>query len=413
MLSKLAIKLDCYRYLLYALTLCSLIVSIKISSILIAIIFLQWLVLVPTSEKRKYLKLNRKYWLIFVGFFSCYLISLLWTENLGSGWKDIESKLSFVLLPVAILGQKPLSKFSLNSLFAVFSWFVLGACLLAITISLIQAKTVLANQELAILIGMHASYLSLYGSFALFYFIRETFSQSSKILNGLAAFFLIASLLFLSARMVLLATFLAAGAWVLFFQFNWKRLIALGVGVIILSVAALNIEPIKKRFKEGFDQSEKVEFGYVENKEDVKNYGGKAIRFAIWYCITDLMKEKALIGVGAGDVHENLQASYKEHEFQLAWQFNNYNTHNLFFETIIGVGITGIAILLALFYTLFLQAIKSRSLIYFSFTALFFLFSLIEASFNVQRGFVFFILLSVLLIANFQLVKKDFRKKNN
>jgi len=113
------------------------------------------------------------------------------------------------------------------------------------------------------------------------------------------------------------------------------------------------------------------------------------------------------MGVGAGDVHKSLQASYKRNEFQLAWQYNNFNSHNLFIETIIAVGVLGVVVLITLFYLLFFSAIKNRNMLLFCFTTLFFMFSLIESAFNVQKGIVFLVAISCLLFSTREEVDKS------
>ena len=84
-------------------------------------------------------------------------------------------------------------------------------------------------------------------------------------------------------------------------------MIVIFIGVVF---AISSIDSVKSRFQEGLI-GEQVEFGNVNDVTKVKTYGGKAIRVAIWQCAQEVVEDNWLIGVGAGDVHKSLQASYK------------------------------------------------------------------------------------------------------
>ena len=406
MLSEKYPQFQKYRGLLFFLVLASLVFSMKLNSLFIILLVLQWLLMVPLAEKKESLRRNWKLIALFAAYFLLFAISILYSENTSSAWKDIESKLSLLLIPLSILGQKRLEVKEQAVLLKLYVWFLVGVGVFLVGKSLFLAGGLLTNQEFSALIGVHASYLSLYMAVALFITIQSLTHKSQIKLNTIIALFLAFILVVLAARMVIIATFLSLFTWFAVVHFTWKRLLTMIVIFIGVVFAISSIDSVKSRFQEGLI-GEQVEFGNVDDSVKVKTYGGKAIRVAIWQCAQEVVKDNWLMGVGAGDVHKSLQASYKRNEFQLAWQYNNFNSHNLFIETIIAVGVLGVVVLITLFYLLFFSAIKNRNMLLFFFTTLFFMFSLIESAFNVQKGIVFLVAISCLLFSTREEVDKS------
>ena len=406
MLSEKYPQFQKYRGLLFFLVLASLAFSMKLNSLFIILLVLQWLLMVPLAEKKENLRRNWKLIALFAAYFLLFAISILYSENTSSAWKDIESKLSLLLIPLSILGQKRLEVKEQAVLLKLYVWFLVGVGVFLVGKSLFLAGGLLTNQEFSALIGVHASYLSLYMAVALFITIQSLTHKSQIKLNTVIALFLAFILVVLAARMVTIATFLSLFTWFAVVHFTWKRLLTMIVIFIGVVFAISSIDSVKSRFQEGLI-GEQVEFGNVDDSVKVKTYGGKAIRVAIWQCAQEVVKDNWLMGVGAGDVHKSLQASYKRNEFQLAWQYNNFNSHNLFIETIIAVGVLGVVVLITLFYLLFFSAIKNRNMLLFCFTTLFFMFSLIESAFNVQKGIVFLVAISCLLFSTREEVDKS------
>lgn len=398
MLSENYPQLQKYRGLLFFAVLSSLVVSMKLNSLFIILLGMQWLLLVPSYEKKESLRRNWELLSIFGAYFLLFTVSILYSENTSGAWNDIESKLSLLLIPLSILGQKKLEVKDYAILLKLYVWFLVGVGVFLVGKSLFLYGHLPTNQEFSVLIGVHASYLSLYMAVALFIAIQSVIQKNHVELYTIITLFFAFLLVLLAARMVLIATFLSLFTWVAVFHFTWKRLLTMIAILMIVVVAISNVDSVKNRFQEGL-VGEKVEFGAVTDSTEIKTYGGKAIRFAIWQCAQEVIEENWVVGVGAGDVHKSLQDSYKRNEFQLAWQFNNYNSHNLFIETIIAVGMLGIGVLISLFYLLFFYAIKTRDMLFFCFTTLFLMFSLIESAFNVQKGIVFLVAFSCLLFS--------------
>ncbi len=396
MLSKTEIFVKRNFYLLVSFTAVAPLFSIKLSSLSIGLIFLFWLMFTAKNEKKKGLNKNKRLLTIFFAFFFVFAISLIYSSNLHEGFKDIESKLSLLLIPLPFLLKEKFTKTEFKRIMILIASFTGAFCLTAVALSILNHGTLLTNQELAVLVNMHASYLSLYVAICLFFFADNLLNKNRQVIYVIAGSLFLVLLLLLAARMVIISVLISFLVWFISFQFSWKKLFLLFVFSSLISLGLMQIPSISNRFAEVVN-NETVQYGNSAEGESPKNYGGRAIRAAIWDCSMLVVKENWLIGVGAGDVHQNLQAAYKEKEFELAWKYNNYNSHNLFLETIIAVGLSGVILLILLFLFLFKRAIGKKSFMMLSFSILFLCFSMVEATFNVQRGIVFFILFATLL----------------
>lgn len=383
------------RVALYLLVACSLVISIKFSSICIILLCIHSVFSNTWKEKADFLKEHKWLLISMLLFFMLFLISLTYTENKAEGWKDIESKLSLLVFPLAILSQKRLTKLEIKLIVGGFSHFVFWSSVVALLLGLFQKGKLLTNQELAIQIGMHASYLSLYLVLAFSYFIYQ-FRKS----KGYQYFYLLLTalsfilLLLLASRIILVSTFLIGGVWIFFFNYSHLRFTIL-VSMLAVAIAAILLIPsVKVRFVEAIDFKDKVELDadINEHKTLGRSYGGRAIRVAIWTCSMDVVKEHWQFGVGAGDVHKHLQQSYKDHVFEFAYKHNNYNAHNLFIETIIAIGVIGLILIIAMLWLVLKKAIKDKCLLQLTFILSFIMLSIMESSFNVHRGLVYFML---------------------
>lgn len=397
--SSWTVQLYRYRAIFFAIVASSLILPIKINSILLILYFLYWFIVIPNPEKKNGFKQNKKYLLLYLLFFLFNGLSLFYSEDVAGALKDIEGKLGLLILPIILFAQKPFTKTQFKQSLLVFAISISLASLTAVTISLIQFQGLLANQELAALIGMHASYLGLYVAFS-FFIILHYYLENKQKIYLLPLLILFLSLIFLSARIILLGFILVNVIWFVGRGFSLKKLMYGVVGFVVIAVISWNYEPIKTRLIEAVNFEDKVELDTDPDLHlTIRPYGGRAIRVAIWTCSQDVLKEYWLTGVGIGDVHTHLQQSYKDHAFEFAWKHNNYNAHNLFIETTIAFGISGVILLLLLFYQLFYWALKRKNLPFFAFSLLFLGISFMESTMNVHRGIIFFAVFSPMLLA--------------
>jgi len=131
-------------------------------------------------------------------------------------------------------------------------------------------------------------------------------------------------------------------------------------------------------------------------KGTVETYSSTSERLVIWKSALELIYNHPFFGVGSGDVNDELNTKYIEHNFILGAQ-RNFNAHSQFLQNWLCCGILGIALLLYMMGLHFWQSIKHKNLMHFLFALIIFLNLMFESMLETQAGVVFIVLMSVLL----------------
>jgi O-antigen ligase len=374
-----------------------------VNSLSIIILFLHWLFFVPNSEKSDNFKRKKKYLFLLLSFYLINALSLIYTADFDSGIFDLQVKLSLFVFPIIMLCQRSVSVIELKKILYLFSICVAFFSCLAVTLSFVKFGRLSANQQVANLIGLHASYYSLFVALSIYVIIDIFMNKKNKLIHYfiLALFLLVISIL--ASRSVLISLFLMTIIWFSIVQFNKKTLVFSALAFLGITIFGLSYEPIKNRLYEAIDSKDIVELDAPINEHRTlgKTFGGRAIRVAIWKCSADIVKENWLTGVGTGDAQNELQESYKNHGFEFAYLYNRYNAHNLFIQTCISSGIFGLLSIISILIFLVYISVKMKSIVSFAFSVLFIFISLVESSLNVQSGVVFFALFSGIFISHF------------
>lgn len=151
------------------------------------------------------------------------------------------------------------------------------------------------------------------------------------------------------------------------------------VGVFILGASSL-FPKIRDRYKEGLNYN-------IGNR-----WSEQKIRGLIWASAFSLIKTYPITGVGAGDVQDELQKYYLDHDYISLTYLKNiqFNAHNQFLETAIGLGIPGLSVLLVCFIAPMFYAIKNKKKLYLTFILLFMFSCMTESLLERQSGVVFY-----------------------
>jgi O-antigen ligase len=88
--------------------------------------------------------------------------------------------------------------------------------------------------------------------------------------------------------------------------------------------------------------------------------GNVSTRLISWQCALEEIKQNWLLGVGQDRVQQKLNERYALHGYE-EHLLSEYNVHNQFLETWLGVGILGIILLILIFLTGFKNAIQYKN----------------------------------------------------
>jgi O-antigen ligase len=111
---------------------------------------------------------------------------------------------------------------------------------------------------------------------------------------------------------------------------------------------------------------------------------------AIWRCSFDLIEQHGLIGLGTGDVQDELQKAYEKRKFYFASRYNNYNAHNQYIQQLLSHGIIGLVSLLLSIGIGFYLAFKQKNTLYFYFLVIFAVICLTESFLEINKGIIWY-----------------------
>ena len=395
-------------------------------------------------------------YIVFALTWVMYLIGMIYTENQSVGWAQVSKKLGFLIFPVIFIisDMSYLNKLRLK---AIGNALILG-CILFFLMNLAYATyDVLFNdetidrffdQELMKWYYVHHSYLSMYAGLGLVFCFLEIFGDTTrkvKICNGLAYIILVICIILVRSRAGLLwmvLSFVMQWIWLTFVIKNKKTGLIMG-GVFVVAVACACI---------AFPQSMSR---ITTTIKDIKSEHSSDHRLVQFKGYKSVLEENWLFGVGTGDRTDETQAAYHRYKdnldkkfgpemvkiidltidnqyyepdntmrkdmmkravkygvepdtvskYLVEYQFTRYaidneiNAHNMFFETMISVGIIGVLLLLAYFVIPLVLWIKKKQvdLIYLSFLLMIGFNALFESIFEVQLGIIFFCFFNCLL----------------
>ena len=395
-------------------------------------------------------------YIIFAMTWLMYLIGMIYTENQSVGWAQVSKKLGFLIFPMIFLFSD-MSYITKQRLKAIGNALVLG-CIMFFLMNMIGAiYDVIFNgegvgrffdQELMKWYYVHHSYLSMYASLGLMFCFMEIFGNKNrkvKIINVIAYVILVVFILLVRSRaglIWLVLTFILQWIWLTFIMKKKKMGLIMG-GVFVVAVAGACV---------AFPQS----VSRITNTiRDVMSEHSSDHRLVQFKGYRSVLEKNWLFGVGTGDRTEETQAAYHRYKdgivekitpemaviiddviddfwyepdesmrldmmqeavkhsvdpeivssYLVEYQFIRFaidkeiNAHNMFFETMISVGIIGLLLLLAYFVIPLVLWIKMKrfDMLYCSFLLMIGFNALFESIFEVQLGIIFFCFFNSLL----------------
>jgi O-antigen ligase len=391
---------------------------VKQVPIIIALLFLNYLLEGRFRVKFSSLFAERKYYvflfLFMIVFYALHAIALLYTENMSAGYFELEEKLSFLVFPLIMLPiyayrfeKKHLRTFFFTYLIAVLSasFFCLGQS----TLNYLQTSDIQQFFYLNFSVIEHPTYFSMYVITAMILVIGVLIRQWTKLLLwkkillfSLIPFFLLVVVLTNSRSAIIVAGIILMGS--AFYPALRRRKFILSTLLFLLLFVSVFLA--KKMMPHVFDRF----YGIVEvlkadKMEDIKEWNGTTLRVQIYYSSFEVIKENFWIGVSPGDARDVLIQNYKKHGFRHAVE-RNYDAHNQFLQSFIGLGIAGFLIVFMIIGIPLFYAIRERDYILFFFTLMLFFLFLFESMLQKQAG-VMFIVFGLIFLSSRERIFKD------
>ena len=318
-----------------------------------------------------------------------------------SGLFDVQIKLSILLFPI-IFSAKPTNESDKQKIIAAF---VLG-CFSASALMILRAthtfftigENIFFYEAFASFI-IHPSYISMYINLAIIWMLRGNAKnifqdkKLAKIISAISVFYFTIIVVLLSSKLGIISLLLIYLLFGIRYIVQTKKIKILGIAIIAAWVASFviikYIPEVNERFKNAIN-------AVSESKPDKTNAESSAVRLLVWKAATTIIHENIFIGVGTGDVKDELMKKYQQLGYTGAYK-HKLNAHNQFLQTGIALGIIGI---LFLIITLVLPAYISWQQNNYFYVCLIVLLSfnfLTESMLETQSGVMFYAFLSSLL----------------
>lgn len=298
-----------------------------------------------------------KFLLLFSSLYIVYALSLSYSNNIAAGLKTLETTSSLIIIPFCfhtLSNRIDISKILTKVFLPVFviSSFIYGILIIAYFAYLglySQEKTL--SYCLSYLNGMfflseHPIYASMYFGIAILLSIKLMSINKNfmKILLFIGILFNLYIMFMLIRKGVLIALIISVLSYFYFekrYKFmNYKKLIIVFLGILLVT---LNFkESISNRF---------LELVSSESYEYVNEKNSTSIRYFIYKCSLNSIKQNLFLGYGIGGEKEALKDCYSETSEHLSKL--NYNSHNQYLGILLSVGLLS---LLLFFMQLFIYS---------------------------------------------------------
>ena len=333
-------------------------------------------------------------------FYALHLLGLLWTSNYEAGFFDVEQKLSLLVFPilfyanrVEIVAQKKLlfNSFIAGNAAAAFYCIANGAICKYYLHKVYLNNSGILPSYAEFSVFLHVAYYSLYLNVATF-FCWYLFEQSSLRLQKFAYLFLIFlfafTIYFLSSKagtiayLVTVALFFAKLVW------QWKHKV---VGILLLAVVGLILVFVLKnnpRF-EVLGAMTKEIFHPENLNPNASSEHSNGQRIFATQTALHLIKNNFLVGVGTGDVIDELENAYTKNNLTVL-AHKHLNCHDQYVESFLQLGVLGFLFVLLISIGSVLNGILRKDILLFVFGIAFSINILFESMLNTQAGVVFF-----------------------
>ncbi|RYD52864.1 MAG: hypothetical protein EOP52_01580 [Sphingobacteriales bacterium] len=360
---------------------------------------------------------QRKLLWVWTALYVWHACSWFWSLDKGQANSDLGTKLSMLLLPVAIGSSGLLSRRNLQKVvFAFISGLTVVACWCMWQswqrYQISHDANTLFYHQLVQGLDANAVYVGWYTITALFFILLEPV-EISFFRNGFVRLLFIVVLLpfflLLTARTLLLF-FLLVGIPVALLH-SFRRRVSRSSRLLIrttaflmvaLSVVAFRTPSIQARFQELKKSKPELSFLPHYQGED-REFGNLNVRLFLWRVgISSLTAtpQVLLAGTGIGDAHlvineriRQLGIAPMEEQAANRHAFYDINLHNSFLQIALMTGLIGLVLLLTVVFAPFANAIRRFKT--HPFDLVFYLSSVVfmmqEAVFQTQAGIIFYL----------------------
>lgn len=349
------------------------------------------------------------------------ILSLFWTRDFKLSLAGLQKEIIFLFVPIAFLFIPKLSVPQRYKIVGIFSYGMVLYCVFYLAQAVFRYIStgnldVFFYHELVSL-EVNAIYVSVFVSFALFYFIdKKNKSDLTRIIIG----FLAIMIFLLSSKSIIFIDFILIICYYSFFSDVPKsvRFLTLTVVSTFLIFSLFFVENVRERFLLEYETAfvdntinEKIGNGNVYNvslkqawndAEFQQNqfFPGTALRVYQFRIFTELIHEESVFFTGFGLEASQHQIQKKAIQYKLYDGYGDFNFHNQYIQTFAELGFFGFLLLLLMLGITLKKAFQNKDFLHITFGITMIVLFLTESFFCRQRGITFFIVLYCLFNSN-------------
>ncbi len=328
------------------------------------------------------------------------LIGLIYTQNLDSGFFDLQVKLSIFIFPI-ILASKKSDLDLLNKTILALVIGCIGSALFMLSVASYYFLFYGAHRffygDFSIL--LHPSYLSMYFNFAIAWLllnvVKKTFPTpvfSLTLMIIIVAFLSFINVL-LSSKLGMVTMLLMYVGFLIYFVVSRKKYLVGLVGIVLLG---LSIFVIIKLFPEIDGRIKRAITAVTSTTVNEADSESTAVRLLVWKAANQVISDNLIMGTGTGDAKDELMKEYEKHGMTGAFE-KRLNAHNEYYQVLLALGLIGFILFLAnVLFPLFF-AFKTSNMVYILFLLIILVNFFTESMLETQAGVIFYAFFNSLL----------------
>jgi len=403
-------------FVLYLAFFASLIFAFRaVSSISVALLLVSGIIKNRVEHKSFFNQNVMNPLVFFCGLlFLLQFVSLLYTNDMAQGWKNIRLKSALVVIPLSVRCCDYINETTRRKLLKWYCLILFCACFYALyyasrRYAATHSSSVLLYHPLVSIYSGHAVQFSILVFISLLH-LFEALTKRTIVFTKYADLFLITFFLvflFLLSSKLVIAFFLAYFLYTMIKSFLFKSISAkfIVISITSLAVFSLFIFSTQNRISNRFREIIQTDFHFIKREKFNPGdyFNGLQFRLLQWEFVPGILNEEKawLIGVSPGDAQNYLNQQYISRNMYTGTAergdkgFIGYNTHDQFLESLLETGLIGSLLFLLICWSL-VKMIWERKTAELSFVALLLLiYSFSESVFETQYSLFIFLFFSL------------------
>jgi hypothetical protein len=256
----------------------------------------------------------------------------------------------------------------------------------------------------------HTTYQGIWVIFSMAVLCKNFLTRKSVILKSLLLGFslvLVIWLLLISARGPLIALIIASIATILLYkkgQINLKTISSILIGLMVVFTLGYKAIP---GFKLKIDEVFNTKLQLPTSGNDIYNFNSTNVRYGIYYCASQVIKNNVFLGVGIGDLQKELNTCFHDTIGAKVYFWSDYNTHNQFLFFFGSSGILGVIFFILSILTSIYCAIKWGDGLFLFFIISVLIVFLTENVLSRSDGVIFYSFFNSIMLFKTALAKND------